>query len=125
MSFDVRALTKPAKEKLGATVAVRSGTRAQAVQRLQVGLSGLAGMVLLVGLANVILASAEQNRAEVVAEAVVPHEAPQDKPGGSSSPLAEAGVVPSIAAPRPGGAPPAATPPVDPDAVHDAPGAQP
>lgn len=123
MSFDIRALTSPAEERLGATVAVRSGTRAQAVQRLQVGLSGLLGMVLLVGLAHVILASAEQNRAEVVAEAVVPAQDAPVKPASSSSPLAEAGVVPSIGVQRPEAAPPA--PPIDPDAPLEAPATQP
>lgn len=123
MSFDIRALTSPAEERLGATVAVRSGTRAQAVQRLQVGLSGLLGMVLLVGLAHVILASAEQNRAEVVAEAVVPAQDAPAKPASSSSPLAEAGVVPSIGVQRPEATPPA--PPVDPDAPLEAPATQP
>ena len=36
------------------------GTRAQAVQRLQVGLFGLAAMVLLVGLANIVIEHARQ-----------------------------------------------------------------
>lgn len=116
MSFDIRSLTQPAEEKLRAAVAVRSGTRAQSVQRLQVGLSGLAGMVMLVGLAHVILASAEQNRAEVVAEAVASPDASTPKPVATSSPLAEAGVVPSIAAPAQEAAP---AEPVDPDAPRE------
>ena len=40
--------------------------RAQAVHRLQIGISGLAAMLLLVGLANIIMDRARQNEAEEV-----------------------------------------------------------
>lgn len=72
------------------------GTRAQAMQRLQVGLSGLAAMVLLVGLANII-----QDRARVAEESSVPEAAPTTEPTAQpaqSDPLADAGVVPDIPA---------------------------
>lgn len=67
--------------------------RGQAVQRLQTGLFGLAAIVLIVGLANIINDRAQLSEAanstpqsEVVAN---------DKPGAKADPLADAGVVPS------------------------------
>lgn len=71
-----------------------SGTRAQALQRLQIGLFGLGAMVLLVGLANIIIDRAEQTEAGTVPEAaatVAPSKAPQ-----ASDPLADAGVAPEV-----------------------------
>jgi hypothetical protein len=62
-----------------------SGTRGQAMQRLQVGLFGIASMVLLVGLANVVLTNARQN-ATVQGKV-------------ASDPLAEAGIVPDLPSP--------------------------
>ena len=64
--------------------------RAQAVHRLQVGLFGLAAMLLLVGLANIIMDRARMadagNAGPVMAGAV---------PKSNSDPLADIGVVPS------------------------------
>lgn len=73
------------------------GTRSEAIQRLQVGLSLLAGVVLLVGLANVIEDRAKQTDAASVPEAAatvttVP------TPTGQRDPLADAGVVPDLPA---------------------------
>ena len=76
-----------------------SGTRAQALQRLQIGLFGLGAMVLLVGLANIVIDRAEQTEAGTVPEAaatVVPSKVPQ-----ASDPLADAGVAPEVAQPPP------------------------
>ncbi len=70
------------------------GTRAQAVQRLQVGLAGLGAMVLLVGLANFI-----QGRARVADEQVVPQTAATSEPviaQPNNDPLADAGLVPDL-----------------------------
>ena len=67
--------------------------RAQAVHRLQVGLLGLAGMLLLVGLANIILTNAKENQARVVPEAAATVAADADA-SDASDPLAAAGVVP-------------------------------
>ena len=69
--------------------------RGQAVQRLQVGLFGLAAMLLLVGLANIImdrarLVEAESGTAPQVSES-------QTK----SDPLADIGVIPSPAPEKP------------------------
>ena len=72
------------------------GTRAEAVQRLQIGLSGLAAMLLLVGLANII-----QNRAQVSEATAVPEAAPTVAPAEApplTDPLADAGVVPDMPA---------------------------
>lgn len=72
------------------------GTRAQTIHRLQVGLSGLAAMVLLIGLANII-----QDRARVTEQRSVPEAAPTvrpDTPSPLSDPLADAGVVPDLPA---------------------------
>jgi len=91
------------------------GTRAEATQRLQIGLSGLAAMVLLVGLANII-----QGRAQSTDDTAVPQAAPTTEPTEApqqSDPLADAGIVPDIAAePEPE---PADLPPLegDPDAA--------
>ena len=73
------------------------GTRAQAIQRLQVGGSLLIGIVLIVGLANVI-----ENRAKQSDEAAVPEAAatvaPAPASASASDPLADAGVVPDLPA---------------------------
>jgi hypothetical protein len=65
--------------------------RAQSVHRLQVGLFGLAAMLLLVGLANIIMDRARLVDAagSVVAGSARPTETPR------SDPLADIGVVPA------------------------------
>ena len=65
--------------------------RAQAVQRLQVGLFGLALMLLLVGLANIIMEHARQadSAAGSAQHALVA------ATSGNSDPLADIGVIPS------------------------------
>ncbi|MET0180923.1 MAG: hypothetical protein ABW194_10650 [Novosphingobium sp.] len=91
--------------------------RSQAVHRLQIGLLGLAGMLLLVGLANIIMDRARVND-DVVAEAAAaastvttgaPATAPES-PG--SDPLADMGVVPDLPAENAPPRPPAAATPV-------------
>lgn len=73
------------------------GTRAEAIHRLQVGLSLLGGVILLVGLANVIEDRAKQTDAERVPEAAATVAAKPDQPA-QSDPLADAGVVPDLPA---------------------------
>ncbi|MET4131059.1 hypothetical protein ABIE62_000167 [Porphyrobacter sp. MBR-155] len=71
-----------------------SQTRAEAIQRLQVGLFGIGAMVLLVGLASII-----GSQADLADEAAVPDAAPTTEPSPAPSqanPLADAGVVPDI-----------------------------
>ncbi len=66
--------------------------RAQAVHRLQVGLFGLAAMLLLVGLANIIMDQAQRSDPAPVVAAT-------QAPAKPADPLADIGVVPS---PEPG-----------------------
>lgn len=88
------------------------GTRAQALQRLQVGASLLVGIVLIVGLANVI-----EERAKLSEQEAVPEAAATVEPAASTAapvdPLADAGVVPDLPAedaPLPAGSPDATKP---------------
>ncbi|WP_427969514.1 hypothetical protein [Altererythrobacter sp.] len=70
------------------------GTRPEAIQRLQIGLSGIAAMLLLVGLASIL-----QDRARVADEQSVPQAVPTTEPSAQSTsndPLADAGVVPDL-----------------------------
>ncbi|HOB15288.1 MAG TPA: hypothetical protein PK680_07150 [Novosphingobium sp.] len=66
--------------------------RAQAVQRLQIGLFGIAAVLLIVGLANII-----NDRARMVEQIGAPPAAKASASASpaSSDPLAEIGVVPS------------------------------
>jgi hypothetical protein len=79
------------------------GTRAEAQQRLQVGLAGLATMVLMIGLASVL-----GNQADINEEMAVPDAAPTTEPTETApqrDPLADAGIVPELPAdpsPTPG-----------------------
>lgn len=93
------------------------GSKAEAMQRLQIGLFGLVSMVLVVGLANII-----GTQADLTQERSVPDAAPTTEPTEAApqrDPLADAGLVPDIPAeptPAPtgeGAAPPpeAAAPP--------------
>lgn len=71
-----------------------SEARAEAIQRLQVGLFGIGAMVLLVGLASII-----GSQADLADEAAVPDAAPTTEPTPAptrANPLADAGVVPDI-----------------------------
>lgn len=87
-----------------------SESRQEALQRLQIGVFGIASMVLLVGLASII-----GSQADVTEEAAVPDAAPTTEPSDAPSqanPLADAGVVPDIAAePSPSPAIPLDVPP--------------
>ncbi|MFU7527717.1 hypothetical protein [Qipengyuania sp. ASV99] len=70
------------------------GNRAEAAQRLQVGLFGIGAMVLLIGLANVL-----GNQADLTEERAVPDAAPTTEPTAAPAqrdPLADAGIVPEI-----------------------------
>jgi hypothetical protein len=64
--------------------------RVQAVHRLQIGLFGLAAMLLLVGLANIIM-----DRARLAEEAAAAPVAAASDSEHASDPLAEIGVVPA------------------------------
>ena len=66
--------------------------RAHAVQRLQAGLFGIAAIVLVVGLANIINDRARQSEAAARPAALAP---PSADASPNSDPLADIGVVPS------------------------------
>ena len=85
------------------TDVVLGGTRSQMVQRLQIGLIGVALMVLLVGLAGVIKNRAEEVDANAVPEAVPTVQPSTETP--QNDPLVEAGVVPDMPAEQPAPAP--------------------
>lgn len=91
---DASRLLDPAAEPEIQTPA--SEARQEAIQRLQIGVFGIAAMVLLVGLASII-----GSQAEITEDAAVPEAAPTTEPSPAPSqanPLADAGVVPDIAA---------------------------
>ena len=70
------------------------GNRAEAAQRLQIGLFGLFSMILVVGVANIVY-----NRAQLSEASAVPDAAPTTEPTEAPAqrdPLADAGVVPDI-----------------------------
>jgi hypothetical protein len=95
------ASRKPAADRNAdeAPALALAGTRAQSLQRLQVGVSLLLGIILIVGLANVIEERAKQSEA-----AAVPQVAASAAPSPSASandPLADAGVVPDLPAATP------------------------
>ena len=93
MALDPLEILRPRDNPREAPLA---GTREQSIQRLQIGLFGLAAMVLLVSLANIIVTNAEQNETRVVPEAASTVAA--DDAEVTSDPLADAGVVPDTAA---------------------------
>ena len=74
-----------------------AGTRAQSMQRLQIGLSGIAGIILMVALADTLSDRADRTDAVNVPETVT-SAGPEAKPTAQSDPLAEAGVVPDLPA---------------------------
>ena len=70
-----------------------AGTRRQRMQRLQVGLAGLGAIILLVGLANIIVSSVQENQAALPEQ--LPPATTGDVPA-PRDPLANAGVVPEL-----------------------------
>ena len=95
MATDPSDVVRPPLDEDGQPLAPLAGSRSQSMQRLQVGLFGLAAMILLVSLANIILTNAEKNEARVVPEAAATVTA-EDGASGASDPLADAGVVPDM-----------------------------
>ncbi|GMM93274.1 hypothetical protein [Qipengyuania sp. MTN3-11] len=82
------------KEGEGEFAPPLGGTRAQAMQRLQVGAAGVLAMFVLIGLVSVI-----ENRAQQTEAGAVPEAASTAEPGTAaprSDPLVEAGVVPDL-----------------------------
>ena len=103
MALDPHEILQGSSSFEDITRAPLAGSRKQRIQRLQIGLIGLGAMVLMIGLAGIIISSAQQNQAGM----------PEDLPPVSSAdvpptrdPLADAGVVPEL--PTEGGTDPAA-----------------
>ena len=115
-------LTRSAPDVGQATDVPLAGTRAQSVQRLQIGIGGVVLMVLLVGLASLI-----QDRTRQVDAASVPGAAPTTEPSVApqqQDPLVDAGVVPDLPeGPSDQGSRPAGSP--SPQMPPDAPPPQP
>lgn len=99
MNLDPRDLLRPRPAKAEvdmAEAAPLGGTRAQRIQRLQIGLMGIGGMVLLLGLADAI-----SSRAQLTEDSAVPEAAPTVVASQTSAPrdpLADAGVIPDLPA---------------------------
>lgn len=82
------------------------GTRAERIQRLQIGGFGILAMVLLIGLADIIITRAQETDATAVPEAAPTVIASETST--PSDPLADAGVVPDVpATPTPAASGPA------------------
>ena len=97
-----------------------AGTRSESLHRLQVGLSGLAAIVLMLALANVIMDRANRTEAASVPDAAATV-LPPPVHSQQNDPLADAGVVPDVPA-RPTPTPTSTQVPVimlDPDDATD------
>ncbi len=79
-----------------ALAAPLGGTREQAIQRLQVGLSGIVVMVLVIGLATIFTQRAQDVEDGSVPDAAATTEPVEEAP--QNDPLADAGVVPDLPA---------------------------
>ena len=94
MPIDPRELFKTDPKAEEAVSAPLGGTKAERIQRLQVGGFGLAAMVLMVALADIVISRARETEAASVPEAApesTGEAAPRD-------PLANAGVLPDVPA---------------------------
>ena len=92
MPIDPRELFKSSPKVEVPVVTPLGGTRAERIQRLQVGGFGLAAMVLMVALADIVISRARETEATSVPDKALITEAtaaPRD-------PLADAGVVPDL-----------------------------
>ncbi len=69
--------------------------RAQAVHRLQIGLFGLAGMLLIVSLANVIMDRAKQVERTTTSTPAI-SASPSASPSTANDPLVDMGVAPEL-----------------------------
>lgn len=99
MALDPLRFLRPKPEAETVAPAPLAGTRPQRIQRVQIGLFGVAAMLALVALADVV-----GSRVQVTEDASVPEAAPTTAPSASPTardPLAEAGVVPELPDDRP------------------------
>ena len=82
-------------EEPEALLAPLGGTRAEAIFRLQIGVAGLAAMLMMIGLANIVMDRAKETEATTVPEAASTVAPVKNAPAPGSDPLADAGVIPS------------------------------
>ncbi|MCB2050609.1 MAG: hypothetical protein KDE63_04180 [Novosphingobium sp.] len=90
------ALTSFTEDESAVVSAPLGGTRRQAVQRLQIGLIGLAAMILVVAMANIIMERAMESDATTVPEASATTPADPSATVSARDPLSDAGVVPEL-----------------------------
>ncbi len=94
--FGLSAEAPPEGDAAGEVQGTSPAGRAEGIQRLQVGLFGIAAMVLLVGLASII-----GTQADLADEAAVPDAAPTTEPSAIAPgppPASDAVVVPDMPA---------------------------
>lgn len=72
------------------------GTRAEAIQRLQIGLFGITAMILMVALASIIMDAAKKSEATAVPEAAATSSPDPSSTPSATDPLVDAGVVPDL-----------------------------
>ena len=99
MAFDPREILKrsTARSEAASADGPLGGTRSERMQRLQIGALGIFGMVLLIGLADVIGSRVQETDATVVPEAAPTVEV-SATPTAAADPLVEAGVAPALPA---------------------------
>ena len=93
MSLDPHEILQGNKSLDAIAPSPLGGTRRQRMQRLQVGMLGLGAIVLMVGLANIVIDSVQQNQAAL--PEALPPVTNEDVPA-PRDPLADAGVVPEL-----------------------------
>jgi hypothetical protein len=90
------------QDEVEAPSAAQKRMRAEAFQRLQVGLAGLAAMLLLVSLANILIDRRNETEQAAVPETAASADEAPAKPA-NKDPLVDAGVVPQLPAEPVGG----------------------
>lgn len=97
MALDPHEILQAGTGPDGMPPAQLAGTQQQRLHRLQVGLLGLGGILLLVGLANIIISGARESEQQAATE--LPPATTEDLPDpGPRDPLADAGVAPDLPA---------------------------
>ena len=86
-----------AHEEVEEPSAAQKRRRAEAIQRLQVGLTGLAAMLLLVSLASILIDRRNQAQQSAVPQTAANATGAPTKPA-NKDPLVDAGVVPQLPA---------------------------
>ncbi|MDE1466959.1 hypothetical protein [Aurantiacibacter sp. D1-12] len=95
MAVDPRAFQKNRDAEAAPSIPL-GGSRAERVQRLQIGLAGIVAVVLMIGLADIVI-----TRAQLAEDMTVPDAAPTVEPTETATPrdpLSDVGVVPEVPA---------------------------